>query len=96
MARMKRERTIYDLQAWELIITRADLVLIVKDCESTVLAIDICNQVTFKPRDLGEDNIYTIIPFNQWVVGFSKFHNVRCFTLEDVREFYRKGGALHW
>jgi hypothetical protein len=96
MARMRRERTMYDLQAWELIITHADLVLIVQDSESTILAVDLCSKIHFKPRDLGEDNIYTILPFDKWVAGFSKHHRVSCWTLEDVREFYRKEGAKLW
>lgn len=96
MARMRSERTIYDLQAWELVVNHPELVLMITETNGTLLAIDITHKVSFKPRDLGEDYIYTIVPFAHWLAGFNQFHNVKCDTWNDVLDYYRKEGAKLW
>lgn len=91
----KIKRTIYDLMAWELL-SSGDLVVIIQDAKRKVITIDFCNIINFDQRDIIDGYIYMIVPFSHWIAGFNVNHNVMCKTFEDIKDYYRKGGVLHW
>jgi hypothetical protein len=94
MAR-KEKRTIYDLKAWEML-SSGEIVVIIQDSLKRVVTIDFVNALSFAQRDISDGYMYMILPFSHWLAGFNARQGTECKTFEDIRDYYRKGGVLHW
>lgn len=99
---MKKDRTIYDLKAWEIdawgMTTTEPQVAMCVTNKGKVVTIKLCAEIYFMPCDLASDSkdFYHITSFEFWLAGFNKHHGTECKNMRDIRDFYRKGGALHW
>lgn len=91
----KKNRTIYDLKTWEML-SSGEIVVIIQDKNGKVWTIDFTNALTFTQNDTNDFYIYMILPFSHWLAGFNAHKSTDCKTFEDIRDYYRKGGALHW
>lgn len=101
MARMKKDRTAYDLQAWELGWCNPSVAMIVyenKKDDASVIKIGLYDEIRFMPCDLASDsnNLYQIISFQSWLLGFNIHHKTDCKTMDDIKDYYRKEGAKLW
>lgn len=98
MTRQTKTRSKYDLNAWELMELYPTVVMIVSNKNGQISTIMPASKITFMPCELAADSrdFYEIIGFETWLKGFSLHHKVKCKTFDDVKEFYKKGGALLW
>ena len=92
----KKARTQYDLQAWEMLTDKPEVVLMVTDSKGDIIQVEPCINVSFVVYDSFKGCILNIIGFDRWLYNFNKYHGVKCYSMNDIREFYKKGGALHW